>query len=81
MSRIIAKDRNGIRREFIIFNDELEQLNGYPSYCIAVRIITERFETEFIRYSQITNQYETVKEAEESLKQYLRNNNNIIRKE
>lgn len=78
---MIAKTKEGIKREFKIYKDGIEDLNGYPPYRIAVRVIVEYAETEFVNYSMIKEQFDNEENAESYLKEHLRINNNIIRKE
>lgn len=78
---MIAKTNDGIRKEFKLYKDGLEELNGYSPYKIAVRVLLSTSDTEFVTYSRINKQFNNEKQAYDYLKEYLLNNNYIIRKE
>ena len=81
---IIGKDRQGIKRQYIVYKDTLEEINGYQCYKIAIRMLLDRIPTDYVPIPKTNTSpseaYDTEEEAWEMLIKWLRENKIIYKK-
>ena len=82
---IIGRDRQNVKRQYIVYKDTLEEINGYQCYKIAMRVLFENIPTDFVPLPQYNDSpsdaYDSEDEAWEMLTMWLKDNKIIFRKE